>query len=127
MTFSRFVGRIPAEAILTFETGPQAIFQTEAYVALIPFSYDQLVDVEIDVVSQILQKCEDERKDELVKVSLCYTLEPQRSVDPTLFYRNIFDFLIRGKAKYYFQPNQRDEIETRIMQVAGVASKTKNF
>ena len=35
--------------------------------------------------------------------------------------------LLKRKGKYYFQPNQRDEMENDIVKNTVIASKTKNF
>lgn len=126
------LAKLQANVILTVEDGSQQIFDATA---IMPLAYNEsdLEEVEVDVIEQFLQGSTDKKSLEgLVKISLCYgppmavgnasfTREEEERIDKAI------EFLIRNKAKYYFQPNQRDDYEQRIVDRTGYGSKTKNF
>ena len=61
--------------------------------------------------------------DYLVKIDLAYTI-PEKNVYGSET-NKAFDFMSRSKSKYYFQPDQRDDVVADIVKLLGVASKTQ--
>lgn len=124
---TRLLHTVPVNVILSFQEGPQAFYDAEVKIPLIDgLGESQLEDVEVDVVCQILEQYPDhsENLDQLVKISLCYSRDPAH---PSRAYHAALNHLVRNNAKYFFQPNQRDAIESRIAATAGVAARTKAF
>ena len=62
--------------------------------------------------------------DYLVKIDLAYTTPDKRKGSKT---NKAFDFMSRSKSKYYFQPDQRDDVVADIVKLLGVASKTQPY
>ena len=62
--------------------------------------------------------------DYLVKIDLAYTTPDKRKSSKT---NKAFDFMSRSKSKYYFQPDQRDDVVADIVKLLGVASKTQPY
>ena len=61
----------------------------------------------------------------LVKFSLAYQfLDPEVADN---YKERGFGFIHRTNSKYYFQPDQRDELEETLVQHYGIAKKTKSF
>lgn len=60
--------------------------------------------------------------DYLVKIDLAYTIPDKFKGSKT---NKAFDFMSRSKSKYYFQPDQRDDVVADIVKLLGVASKTQ--
>ena len=63
--------------------------------------------------------------DYLVKIDLAYTI-PEKNVYG-IETNKAFDFMSRSKSKYYFQPDQRDDVVADIVKLLGVASKTQPY
>jgi hypothetical protein len=63
--------------------------------------------------------------DYLVKIDLAYTI-PEKNVYGVET-NKAFDFMSRSKSKYYFQPDQRDDVVADIVKLLGVASKTQPY
>ena len=61
--------------------------------------------------------------DYLVKIDLAYTI-PEKNVYGVKT-NKAFDFMSRSNSKYYFQPDQRDDVVADIVKLLGVASKTQ--
>ena len=62
---------------------------------------------------------------DLIKLSLAYTfLDPEVAEN---YKDHGFGFVHRCNSKYYFQPDQRDELEEFLVKKFGIASKTKPF
>ena len=61
--------------------------------------------------------------DYLVKIDLAYTI-PEKNVYG-IETNKAFDFMSRSNSKYYFQPDQRDDVVADIVKLLGVASKTQ--
>ncbi len=121
------IGKLAVQAIHSFEDAPQEFINTEVLVPVVGLGMSDLTNVEIDVIEQILTNALAEDNviplNELAKISLCYTTPP--SADAV---QSVFRFLIRNGAKYYFQPNQADFVESAIMErMPNVASDTKAF
>ena len=60
--------------------------------------------------------------DYLVKIDLAYTIPDKFKGFKT---NKAFDFMSRSNSKYYFQPDQRDDVVADIVKLLGVASKTQ--
>lgn len=108
------------EVILTFDDDPQEFYDVQ--VRIDALSKD-LEATEIDVVAQILDASSRDLST-LVKISLCYDsscLKDDIALDA------VVDHLCRFSAKYYFQPNQRDDYEQAIVDALGIASRTREF
>lgn len=119
---------IPVQAILTFEDVDQDLINTNVMVPAVPMDMAQKVEAEVDVVEQILNnyaaRCkatgEADNLDQLVKLSLCYTVTRTPNA--------MFEFLVRNNAKFFFQPNHVGFVETALRErIPGLASKTKEF
>lgn len=132
------LARVAANVILTFDNAPQVIYDATAVVPTSPtLSDEELLGLETDVIVQILNGAPtDAPFDEIVKISLCYNtqisdLANRRLVDvdpeAEAVVSERIDFLCRHSAKYYFQPNQRDDYEQAIVDRLGIASKTADF
>ena len=123
---------VTANVILTFESQPQTHYDATAVIPLTNVPAEKYQDIEVDVIDQILAQSPEAKLDDLVKISLCYTGRSAlngRGLSKELetVADDIIEFLIRKNAKYYFQPNQRDDYEQRIVDRTGVASKTRDF
>ena len=62
--------------------------------------------------------------DYLVKIDLAYTIPDKFKGFKT---NKAFDFMSRSNSKYYFQPDQRDDVVADIVKLLGVASKTQPY
>lgn len=121
-----------ANVILTFDGQDEDGNGQEIYDAEINAAYpDNEADMqrfEVDVIKDVLASSK-RSKDDLVKISLCYdgSNVPGMNEEETEQREKALAFLCRNGAKYYFQPNQRDDYEQAIVDALGVASKTKDF
>lgn len=117
-TFGR-ASDVEVNAILTFDDGPQDHFDTTVRIDALA---TDLEEVEVDFIGQILE-ASDRSLDDLVKVSVCFMVDgEQMRLDPPL--EAIVDHLCRFRAKWYFQPNQRDPHEQAIVDAFRIASLT---
>jgi hypothetical protein len=120
--------------ILTFEEEAQLIYNTEATFVLPDLNSERERQIfEIDVVRQLINPTDigynvREVRDmsRLVKISLCYSENP-KSGNPDADYEAAIDYLCRNNAKYYFQPNQRDEFENLLVSALNIAGNTADF
>jgi hypothetical protein len=113
------IAKLKVQAIFTFVSDPQVIVDQEVTVPTRAGAGD-LMDIELDVLEQILG----DAIPDLVKISLCYT-HPPRAMDAGM--QQVFDYLVREprRAKYYFQPDQREGVEKALMaRMPGLASET---
>ena len=121
-----------ANVILTFDGQDEDGNGQEIYDAEINAAYpDNEADMqrfEVDVIKDVLASSK-RSKDDLVKISLCYDgRNPVGADDQELAKREaMFKHLCRNNAKYYFQPNQRDDYEQAIVDGLGIAGRTKDF
>jgi len=124
---------INANVIMTFESGPQAFFDVMVTVPVAEKDVIAFEDIETDIAEQIIgQTPNDHDLSELVKISLCYTgrtgLSGQElDGDTAKKVDTLIEFLVRHDAKYYFQPDQRDDYEQRIVDRTGVAKETQKI
>lgn len=114
-------------AILTFESedndgNTQEFYDVDLCVK-IPENDENFGDLEVAIIKQVLENSIRDHSD-LVKISLFY--EEVASEDNAEVEKSM-NYLTRNNAKYYFQPNQRDDYEQAIVDALGVASKTKDF
>lgn len=119
-----------ANVILTFDGKPQQFHDTTFN--LTPATGDGLDAMEVDVIRQILEPVDNADLQDLVKISLMYDTTGTENgktvyadIDPEV--RAAMDHLIRNDAKYYFQPDQRDDYEQRLVIELGIASRTRDF
>jgi hypothetical protein len=125
-----------AEVILTFETAGQVVYDAIAFIPLLAMSPEEQLGMETDVIVQFLNDAPEGCDfDSLVKISLQYndyaTDTANRSLgEVDMAARAVvnehIDFLYRNDAKYYFQPDQRDDYEQAIVDRLQIASKTRN-
>lgn len=90
---------------------------------------DETLDrLETDVVVQILNGGQHLFGDlsDLLKISLCYMTGRNKWMNDPRF-ASVIEYLCRNRAKYYFQPNQRDDYEDAIVARTGIASRTQPF
>lgn len=124
---------INANVIMTFEDGPQACFDVMVTVPVAENDVIAFEEIETDVAEQIISKAPNGSDlSRLVKISLCYTGRTGLSgqdLDKNTAEKvdNLIEFLVRHSAKYYFQPDRRDDYEQRIVDRTGVASETQNI
>ena len=59
-----------------------------------------------------------------MKIDLAYTIPDKRKRFKT---NKAFDFMSRSNSKYYFQPDQREDVVADIVKLLGVASKTQQY
>ena len=67
----------------------------------------------------------EQNTDDLVKLSLAYTLDDLKSDEDVK--ENGFGFINRTNSKYYFQPDQRDELVQLICEELDIATKTLSY
>jgi len=84
---------------------------------------------EFFVLSHIIDQLKEDLKlpmHYLVKLSLCYMFEGILDEDDG--YKNLgFNFIHRTNSKYYFQPDQRDDLEECLCEVHNIAGRTEAF
>jgi len=116
-----------ANVILTFDRDPQEIYDADVNVAL-PANEADRQRFEIDVVKDLLAGSKRDHGD-LVKISVCYnTAHGHRlGAEEKKRFDDAANYLCRHSAKYYFQPNQRDDNEEAIVAALGIASSTHDF
>lgn len=122
-----------ANVILTFDAKDQMIYDAPFTMEL-PGA-DEALDadeMEVDVIRQILAPVPNADLQDLVKISLCYSMDAredgsQVDVDGDREVCKAMHHLIRHNAKYYFQPNQRDDYEQRLVDALRIASQTQMF
>lgn len=115
--------------ILTFEHKDQKIYDADLTMT---FPVTDLDAFEVDMVRQMLAPVEAAELDDLIKISVCYMHTGTENDSPVNLLTDAeanaaINHLIRYNAKYYFQPNQRDDYEQRIVDALGIASRTKDF
>lgn len=121
-----------ADVILTFDNADEDGSTQEFYDAEINVRYPEgaydVEQFETDVVKDILAGSK-RNHDDLVKISLCYdsSAPSELTEEEKENHKKILDFLCRNNAKYYFQPNQRDDYEQAIVDALGIASKTNEI
>ena len=121
-----------ANVILTYEDADEDGNSQEFYNAPInvglPEGDDDLGRFEVDVIKDVLAPSGRDKSD-LVKISLCYDATNPVGAGENDIARcdAALEHLCRHNAKYYFQPNQRDDYEQAIVDALDVASRTKDL
>ena len=121
-----------ANVILTFDGQDEDGNSQEFYDAEVNVGYPKTDEdrqrFEVDVVKDLLAPSK-RSHDDLVKISVCYSgfHAASLSVDEAAKLDQHLEFLCRNNAKYYFQPNQRDDTEQAIADKLGIAGRTKDF
>jgi len=119
-----------ANVILTFDGQDEEGNSQEFYDAGIDAAYPEgdadLQRFEVEVIKDVLAAGR-RSQDDLVKISLCYDSTPPQDVGLHAQHEHALEHLCRNSAKYYFQPNQRDDYEQAIVDALGIASKTRDL
>lgn len=122
-----------ANVILTFDAKEQMIYDVEFTLTVPDDDATASLDaMEVDVIRQILAPVPVAELQDLVKISLCYAMGATEEGKPLKVLEDarvnaLIDHLVRHNAKYYFQPNQRDDYEQRLVDALGIASRTRDF
>lgn len=114
--------------ILTFDSRDQMFYDASVILTLPVEDFDAF---ELETIRQVLEPVDKAILSDLVKISLCYSpmaSEGGKAVDlrEDEGVQDAMQHLHRNNAKYYFQPNQRDDYEQRIVDALDIASETKN-
>jgi len=115
--------------ILTFD-GKEQMFYDAPLVITLPIEDKDAFEVEM--VRQILLPVPNDGLQDLVKISTCYSGEASEGGKPLALFddaeaNQAIDHMTRHNGKYYFQPDQRDDYEQRLVDELGIASRTRDF
>ena len=116
--------KVGVNVIATYENQEQEWFDTTIDIKPINKTIDQQLSVERKVLKQVIKLLE-QNTDDLVKLSLAYTLDDLKSDEDVK--ENGFGFINRTNSKYYFQPDQRDELVQLICEELDIATKTLSY
>lgn len=116
--------KVSVNVIATYENQEQEWFDTTIDIKPINKTIDQQLSVERKVLKQVIKLLE-QNTDDLVKLSLAYTLDDLKSDEDVK--ENGFGFINRTNSKYYFQPDQRDELVQLICEELDIATKTLSY
>ena len=116
--------KVSVNVIATYENQEQEWFDTTIDIKPINKTIDQQLSVERKVLKQVIKLLE-QNTDDLVKLSLAYTLDDLKSDEEVK--ENGFGFINRTNSKYYFQPDQRDELVQLICEELDIATKTLSY
>lgn len=116
--------KVSVNVIATYENQEQEWFDTTIDIKPINKTIDQQLSVERKVLKQVIKLLE-QNTDDLVKLSLAYTLDDLKSDEDVK--ENGFGFINRTNSKYYFQPDQRDELVQLICEELNIATKTLSY
>lgn len=128
------LAKFKVNVILTFEKpcslglhSGQAFYNADVVIPNVPLMKSAQEELELEILETILEQRDgDTCIDDLVKISLCYTIpEDLRPDSPAM---HTLNFLTRNRAKYYFQPDQRTKVEAELMtRVVDLAIRTANY
>ena len=116
--------KVSVNVIATYENQEQEWFDTTIDIKPINKTIDQQLSVERKVLKSVIKLLE-QNTDDLVKLSLAYTLDDLKSDEDVK--ENGFGFINRTNSKYYFQPDQRDELVQLICEELDIATKTLSY
>ncbi len=116
--------QVSVNVIATYENQEQEWFDTSITIKPINKTIDQQLSVEKKVLKSVI-KCLEQNTDDLVKLSLAYTLDDLKSDEDVK--ENGFGFINRTNSKYYFQPDQRGEFIQMLCEELDIASKTSSY
>jgi len=125
MTYNNLKERkVSVNVIATYENQEQEWFDTTIDIKPINKTIDQQLSVERKVLKSVI-RCLEQDTDDLVKLSLAYTLDDLKSDEDVI--ENGFGFINRTNSKYYFQPDQRGEFVQMICEEMNIANKTQSY
>ena len=125
MTYNNLKERkVSVNVIATYENQEQEWFDTTIDIKPINKTIDQQLSVERKVLKSVI-RCLEQDTDDLVKLSLAYTLDDLKSDEDVI--ENGFGFINRTNSKYYFQPDQRGEFIQMICEEMNIANKTQSY
>jgi len=125
MTYNNLKERkVSVNVIATYENQEQEWFDTTIDIKPINKTIDQQLSVEKKVLKSVI-RCLEQDTDDLVKLSLAYTLDDLKSDEDVI--ENGFGFINRTNSKYYFQPDQRGEFVQMICEEMNIANKTQSY
>ena len=110
------------DVILSFDDKDQEFFNFNMKLAVDTTEKDLVHSI---LVQGFTGKCLDYYPDallDLCKLSVCVSCK-----EKDFLKLPCIKALLKRNGKYYFQPNQRDEMENDIVKNTVIASKTKNF
>lgn len=118
-----------ANVILTFDGKEQQFYDAPL---ILTFPVTDLDVFEVETIRQVLAPVPKDELQDLVKISLCYSGQGTENGKPIAIFEDAeidaaMDHLARNSAKYYFQPDQRDDYEQRLVDQLGIASRTRDF
>jgi hypothetical protein len=117
---------ISINVIATFENDPQEIFDFNINLERLVEEKSELPQQEWQLLKEIVIDLLDMEGDisQLVKLSLCFYCNEEEIEKYPCIYKSIYE----NNGKYYFQPNQRGKVETKLCQEFPFpARKTANF
>ena len=125
MTYNNLKERkVSVNVIATYENQEQEWFDTTIDIKPINKTIDQQLSVEKKVLKSVI-RCLEQDTDDLVKLSLAYTLDDLKSDEDVI--ENGFGFINRTNSKYYFQPDQRGEFIQMLCEEMNIANKTLSY
>tara|TARA_R110001592_G_scaffold164243_1_gene398294 strand:- start:744 stop:1199 length:456 start_codon:yes stop_codon:yes gene_type:complete len=120
---SKLLGKmVNVDCIITFQGKEQEFLNFDRYIQPINKSVNNQLIVEESILTSVIAKIEGST-DDLIKISLCLSNPELGGSDEEITSMG-FGFLCRTNGKYYFQPDQRDELEERLVRTLGISSKT---
>ena len=117
---------ISINVIATFENDPQEIFDFDINLERLVEEKSELPQQEWQLLKEIVIDLLDMEGDisQLVKLSLCFYCNEEEIEKYPCIYQSIYE----NNGKYYFQPNQRGKVETKVCQEYPFpARETANF
>tara|TARA_R100001086_G_C11712451_1_gene224549 strand:- start:238 stop:621 length:384 start_codon:yes stop_codon:yes gene_type:complete len=114
---------ISINVIATFEDEPQELFDFDIDLERLVEQKSELPQQEWQLVKEIVEDIEGDCE-QLVKLSLCFYCNEEAVNKYPCIYQSIYE----NNGKYYFQPNQRGKVETKLCQeLPALACETANF
>ena len=117
---------ISINVIATFENDPQEIFDFNINLERLVEEKSELPQQEWQLLKEIVIDLLDMEGDisQLVKLSLCFYCNEEEIEKYPCIYQSIYE----NNGKYYFQPNQKGKVETKLCQeFPTLACETANF
>ena len=109
--------KIKVQIIFTFDTKEQEMWECEF--GALPIDWTQS-DWIRNIIENAFEQDIENTKD-LVKISMCISANKDAKTIPCVAQ------MLERSGKYYFQPNQRDEVVNAIIKNSVIASETKPF
>ena len=102
---------ISINVIATFEDKPQEFFDFDIDLKKLVEQKSEIPQQEWQLVKEIVEDIEGDCK-QLVKLSLCFYCNEEEIEKYPCIYQSIYE----NNGKYYFQPNQKGKVETKLCQ-----------